>query len=338
MRLVTALLALAACSHGASPDPVAKTTAAPEVPAHGNGRVVTESFHSDALGVDKDVVIYLPAGYDASPDKHWPVLYYLNGLTGDETNWTQLGHLDQAADKLGLGAIVVMPDGDNNWYTDSSMKIDYEACLKDGTGLLIPTQPRNKTCVKRSAYETYITKDLLGWVDRRYRTIARRDGRGIAGLSMGGFGAMELSMRHQDLFAAAASHSGVVALMYNGPFPYEKGKVVLETEPTHWGTAVGALGVWVRSVFGTNLADWQSHDPVVLIGKLEPGKLALYLDCGTEDDFLLNNGALYVHDLLLARHLEHEFFLGPGRHDFAFWSQRVGHSLAFLAAHLAHPS
>ena len=59
---------------------------APAAPA-ATGRVVTEHFHSDALGVDKDVVVYLPAGYDAQPTRHWPVFYYLHGLGGDETNW-----------------------------------------------------------------------------------------------------------------------------------------------------------------------------------------------------------------------------------------------------------
>ena len=67
--------------------------------------------------------------------------------------------------------------------------------------------------------------------------------------------------------------------------------------------------------------------------KLEPGKPALYLDCGTEDGFGLNNGAQYLHDLLLERNIEHAFFLGPGQHDFRFWKPRVPESLKFLRAH-----
>ena len=65
--------------------------------------------------------------------------------------------------------------------------------------------------------------------------------------------------------------------------------------------------------------------------------LALYLDCGTEDDFALHNGAQYVHDLLQARGIEHAWYLGPGRHTFAFWAERLPHSLAFLTSHLAKP-
>src|SRR5262249_54084961 len=163
----------------------------------------------------------------------------------------------------------------------------------------------------------YIVKDLIAEVDSKFRTIAKREGRAIAGLSMGGFGALELSMRHLDLFAAAASHSGVDAMLYAGPFPYVKGKVELLKDPKQWGA--GAIGIWVRGIFGDKIAVWREHDPASLVDKLQPGQLALYLDCGTEDGFMLHNGAAYLHDLLLERKIDHEFFLGPGQHDFDFW-------------------
>jgi S-formylglutathione hydrolase FrmB len=155
---------------------------------------------------------------------------------------------------------------------------------------------------------------------------------------MGGFGALELSMRHQDLFAAAASHSGVDALMYVGPHPYAAGKVELVTDPKIWGVAVEDIGKWVRPLFGPDLANWLAHDPAALVAKLEPGKLALYIDCGSQDRFLLNDEAAYLHDLLLAKKIDHEFFLGPGDHDFNFWAPRLPKSLAFLRAHTAKPT
>ena len=105
------------------------------------------------------------------------MFYYLHGLGGNETNWTKNGELDAAADQLGLAAIVVMPDGDDGFYVDSAFKIDYDQCMKDGTGLFMPAQqPHDATCVRARNYETYIAKDLVGWVDGHYRTIARRDG------------------------------------------------------------------------------------------------------------------------------------------------------------------
>jgi len=89
----------------------------------------------------------------------------------------------------------------------------------------------------------------------------------------------------------------------------------------------------VRGIFGTDVANWQAHDPAALAQKLEPGKLALYLDCGTEDDFLLQDEAAYLHDLLVAKHIDHSWYLGHGRHDFKFWQERVPKSLAFLRDH-----
>ena len=331
IRGLLLIVALAACQNSAPAPTKTQPAVAPAVAA--KGRVVTERFASAALGVDKDVVVYLPAGYDADPARRWPVFYYLHGLGGDETNWTKGGHLAEAADAVNLAAIVVMPDGDNGFYTDGVTPMDLDACLRDGTGLLDPRAPKRKTCVKTPAYATYIARDLVAWADATYRTVAAREGRGIAGLSMGGFGALQLAMRHPDVFAVAASHSGIDALLYAGPFPYAAGKVELETDPKQWGGALGPFGAWVRGIFGPDIARWQAHDPAVLAASVTQDRPALYLDCGTEDEFYLHNGAQYLHDLLVARGIEHSWYLGPGRHDFAFWSARLPHSLAFLRDH-----
>ncbi len=318
--------------------PGGQTPASAEPVAAAPSRVVTEHFHSDALGVDKAVVIYLPRGYDSQPARRWPVFYYLHGLGGNETNWVKHGRLDAAADQLGLAAIVVMPDGDDGFYIDSHAPIDYDQCITDGTGLFAPgREPHDTACVHARSYETYIAKDLVGWVDGHYHTIARRDGRAVAGLSMGGFGAMELALRHPDEFAGAASHSGAIALLYRGPRPFAPGKAELVTDVSRFGQAGGPIVGWIHTLFGDDIADWKAHDVVELAGKLGPGKLALYFDCGTEDDFALQDNVQYVHEALGARHIDHAFFLGPGKHDFAFWSVRVSSSLAFLRDHTAKP-
>lgn len=334
-----ALTLLAACSSQSAapkqtpaPLPEAKPAVVETPAATKKGKIEPHTFKSEALGVDKDYLVYLPVGYDGT--KPFPVFYYLHGLGGNEKNWAEGGDLAEAADALGLQAIVVMPDGDDGFYADSAAPIDYDACMKDGTGLFVPAfQSKHSTCVRHRNYETYIVKDLIKEVDSKYKTIATREGRGIAGLSMGGFGALQLSMRHPDLFAAAASHSGVDALLYAGPYPYAKGKVELVKDPTKWGVGAQEIGPWVRSLFGKDLKNWQAYDPAVLAEKVEPGKPALYLDCGTEDGFGLNNGAQYLHDILEGRHIEHVFFLGPGKHDFRFWKPRLPESLKFLRDH-----
>lgn len=333
--LVVAAL-VAACGNGA-PASQPTTTAPPVVtapPRPTKGRIVTESFRSEALGVHKDVMIYLPEGYEGGT-KRYPVFYYLHGLGGDESNWVEGGKLEAAANALGLEAIVVMPDGDNHFYVNSAKPNDYEACLDRGEGMFIPLQSRKKTCVRTLHYETYIVDDLVGWVDRTYRTIAAREGRALAGLSMGGYGALMLAMRHPNRFAAAASHSGVDALLYGGPYPYERGKVTLITDPSAWGSAVGNMGTWIRGLYGADLAGWRAYDPASLVDALKPGTLKLYLDCGTEDEFLLHNGMQYLHDLLLAKGIDHAYYLGPGHHDFRFWAARLPESLAFLRTALA---
>ena len=336
---VFALALVAACapkaSTGEAPAPPAASTAAAASTAP--SRVVTEHLHSDALGVDKAVQVYLPRGYDAQPARRWPVFYYLHGLGGDETNWVSRGKLDAAADQLALAAIVVMPDGDDSFYVDSALPIDFDQCKKDGAGLFNPGhEPFDTACVRTRAYETYVARDLVGWVDAHYRTIARRDGRAIAGLSMGGFGAMSLALRHPDEFAAAASHSGAIALLYRGPRPFAPGKAELASDVADWSKGRGPRG-WIAGLFGGDIAAWKAHDVVELAGRLSPGKVALYIDCGTEDDFALQDNAQYVHEALTARHIDHEFFLGPGKHDFAFWSARVPKSLAFLRDHTSKP-
>lgn len=348
-------LALAACSgKSGTPQPSAPADSNPAPPSIAPGepappstspsqpspsRVVTEVMYSDALGVDKRVVVYLPRGYDSQPARRYPVYFYLHGLGGNEENWVKGGALDEQADQLGVEAIIAMPDGDDSFYIDSQQPIDFARCLASGAGLFLPgKQAPETTCVKRRNYETYVTKDLVSWVDGKYRTLGTREGRAIAGLSMGGFGAMELSLRHPELFAAAASHSGAVALLYKGPRPFAPGKTELVTQIQldQRGAIGGPIASWLGKVFGEDLAGWKKYDVVELAtaNAAGPGpKVALYFDCGTEDDFRLQDNVQYVHEALGKKNIPHEFYLGPGRHDFAFWKARLPYSLKFLRDH-----
>jgi S-formylglutathione hydrolase FrmB len=150
---------------------------------------------------------------------------------------------------------------------------------------------------------------------------------------MGGFGALQLSIRHPELYAAAASHSGLVALLYGGPVPYEKGKVKEISDIKTWGGPFVEIRRWMFLLFGEDIAHWRQFDPTALVQTLKPGQLALYIDCGTEDEFMFHNGTAYIHDLLTDRKIAHEYYLGPGRHNFRFWAERIDDSLAFLRDH-----
>lgn len=340
-RLAGALfVALVACGHSSSPTPPSSAGSEPAAPTgpsaapEGPGKVKGASFASAALGVTKKYKVYLPAGYDALTSRRYPVVYLLHGLGGDETNWADGGKIDAVADELRLQAIIVMPDGDDGFYANSVTPADKDACLA-GRPPFSKEQKIEDYCVATAKYEDYIVEDLVGHVDATYRTIADRRARGIGGLSMGGFGALQLAMRHKDVFAATASHSGVDALLYVGPHPYVADQVVLLKDVTSWGRGFGPIGELIRGIFGADAANWHGHDPVTLAKELKPGELAIYLDCGTEDFFQLQDGAQYLHDVLTARGIEHAWYLGPGRHDFSFWGQRIDDSLAFFTKELA---
>jgi S-formylglutathione hydrolase FrmB len=317
------VVAVAACS----------APVAPRQPSR--SRVEYAHHHSEALGVDKTFLVYVPAGYDDAPAKRWPVFYYLHGLTSLETEWVQVGKLDESADAIHLAALVVMPDGDDGFYIDSATPIDYDACMRDGTGLFDKDADHETTCVHRRSYEAYIAKELVAHIDATYRTIASRDGRAIAGVSMGGYGALSIALRHPDDYAAVASHSGVDTLLYDGPRPYVSGQVQV-APALDQRTVPKLVASWTEMLFGPDIATWRARDPAVLVQSLSANAPAVYLDCGTEDGLRLIDEAHFLDELLTKQHVAHVAHYGPGDHNYKFWIPRVRDSLAFLRDHTAH--
>ena len=112
--------------------------------------------------------------------------------------------------------ILVFPDGDDGWYTTWNALNNTAACRAD----TLRREPAATYCVPWPKYDEYVARELVAHVDSSYRTHPRREHRGIAGLSMGGYGAISLALRYPDVFAAAASHSGVLSPRYAGPSPY----------------------------------------------------------------------------------------------------------------------
>lgn len=341
MRGLALLLLLVACgsstpSQSAPETEVAAGEVAKEPAAEPEqaGLLKTATFPSDSLGVDKSYLVYLPAGYEGN-ETRYPVVYMLHGLGGDEDNWSKMG-LVTAADKLKLQAIVVMMDGDDSFYANSQTPADYQKCLGQprtfGRASSLETY-----CVKHANYETYVATDMVAHVDSTYRTIAKREARAIGGLSMGGFGALMIGMRHKDVFSSVASHSGVTALLYKGPFPFETGKTQLIEDPMTVTKNFGRIGTLLYSIFGTDIQNWRDHDPAFLAKSLNDGELAIYLDCGTEDEFRLHNGVSYLHEVLESRGIAHDFTLAPGTHSASFWADRIDDSLAFHTKHFATP-
>ena len=286
------------------------------------GRVELARFESRVLRGnaagdphERLVPVYLPPGYDAEPARRFPVVFVLAGFTGrgrmllNDQPWSPA--LDDRMDALiAAGSpelILVMPDCFTRF--GGSQYVDSAA-----TG----------------RYETHLVDELVPWVDERWRTLAARDHRGIAGKSSGGFGALRLGMRHANLFGALACHSGdmLFEYCYRPDFPRacsvlqeaggighfleafvakpQKGKDDFSTlnivgMAACYSPETGAeLGVGLPFDLATGLprADvwerWLAFDPLRLLPAHADalGSLRLlYLDCGTRDEFHLHHGA-----------------------------------------------
>jgi putative tributyrin esterase len=284
-RLVATIavaLAVAASVGGARERSPADAPRAVLVPA-----IETQRFVSAALGQERSFSVLLPIGYAADPRRRYPVLYLLHGKGGTHRDWAAKSRLAEHVGAVPL--IVVMPDGGDGWYVDGA---------SPGSG-----------------YETQIVGELIPHVDGRYRTIARREGRAIGGLSMGGYGAMKLALKRPDLFVAAASHSGALSF-------------ARET----WDEA--------RLVFGPSPGDRElrrDNDVFRLaMARREAGSgwngPALYLDCGTED-FLYDANARF-RAFLREIGVPYEYHEFPGGHTWDYWDARLPDELRFVLKHV----
>jgi len=320
----------------ATPAPATATPAT----ATTRSRVIADTLWSPALGTRKQFLVYLPPSYGRDASRRYPVAYYLHGLWGNETNWTRMGRLQAAADSLAaLGRpelIVVMPDGDDSWYTTWHTLGTADACRADTTR----REPAASYCVPWARYDDYVARDLVARVDSAYRTRASRRHRGIAGLSMGGYGALSLALRYPEVFAAGASHSGVLAPLFAGPRPY--------AAPVRWAPSVDSLrtlyrGYWTTLplAMGRDTAAWWARDPARLAARLvaearrreRPALLpALFADVGVDDGLLGQNRAF--RDAMGALGVPLAYAEWPGAHTWSYWRAHVGESLAWLGGRL----
>lgn len=244
---------------------------------------------SKLMGRDVSYRVVLPPDYNSSVDgpvnkagSRYPVIYLLHGLTGNFANWTDKTKLTEYA--LNHRYIIVTPDGGDGWYTDSV------------------SAPNDK-------YESYIVKELIPEIDKTYRTIASREGRVIAGLSMGGFGSLKFGMKYPEMFTLVGSFSGALG-------------ATSWTEKT-----AGAIGKSMDAVFGADpaAASRASNDIFKMARELTPDKVKslpyIYQSCGTED-FLIQNNRDFLKLLNDAKVL-HEYREHPGIHDWVFWDDQV---------------
>ena len=304
------------------------------------GTVHTDTLYAYALGTRKALTVYLPPSYGRSA-KRYPVLVYLHGLGGNERNWTVAGHLHETMDSLVAAgapeAILVMPDGDDGWYTTAAALPDAAACAADSTR----REPAASYCVPWPHYDDYVAFDILQHVDRHYRTLAEGRHRGIAGLSMGGYGAITLALRFPDQFRAAASHSGVLAPRL---LPAEPPGTFAGTagRPPEFRAAARSLWPSQRLAFGTDSIAWWARDPATLAARLAARAAvgqatvpALRMDSGVDDPWIAHNCSF--RETLLQLGVTHEYLEAPGAHSWSYWRAHAVESLRFLLSHVATP-
>jgi S-formylglutathione hydrolase FrmB len=243
-------------------------------------KIDTVTTHSTVMNKEIKAVVLTPDSY--SNRQALPVVYLLHGYGGNYSNWLKnVKDLDVLVDLYRM--IIVCPDGAiGSWYFDSPIDKNY-------------------------LYETYITKELIPWVDGHYTTISSPLGRGITGLSMGGHGALYLAFRHQDLFGTAGSMSGGVDFR---PFP------------NNWEIDK-RLGTYAE--YSEN---WEKNTVINLLHLLKPNHPALIIDCGSEDFFYRVNCQL--HEQLLYRNIPHDFISRPGGHTWEYWKNAVKYQLLFM--------
>jgi S-formylglutathione hydrolase FrmB len=303
-----------------------------------SGLVVADTFWSQSLGTRKRFFAWLPPSYASQPDRRYPVAYYLHGALGDESNWTAMGGLDRTLDSLAAAGspemIVVMPDGDDGFYTTWNSLGNFADCRQR-----VPPGRREREsavtyCVPWPHYDDYIARDLVAHVDSSWRTLTDRRHRGIAGLSMGGLGAVSLALAYPDVFSAAASHSGVLALpagTMRNPVPAQPFNLEALRE------AYGGLWNAILPAMGTASVSWAARDPRHRLARLlrrQPGAVpALFVDCGVDDPFLVQSRAF--RDAASVLQVPIEYAEHPGSHTWDYWRRQAANSAAWLSTRLS---
>lgn len=294
-------IAATALAQTAQP-PQTSTPQAPPQGAQGGPRGMPPSdkaktFDSKALGAPATFVAYLPADYETSKASY-PVIYALHGMFEGSSFWERRGlsTLYDEMVKTGVApnAIVVTVDGGNNLFVNST----------------------------RGKYQDMVTKDLVEYIDKNYRTIAKREGRALLGVSMGGYGALNIAFSQPSVYVAVATHSAML----------------LTEIPTIEAGARGAQMRAFTGVFGEPVdpAIWKADDPLELAKTVDASKVpALYFDCGGQDRYGLFAGNEALHKILDSRKIQNDFSISPGDHGYDFVKSVFAKSLGFLKSKLA---
>ena len=281
--------------------------------AHAQSRIDCDALNSRILRHSVHYCVYLPASYDAGatkdPAQKYPVLYYLHGLGDNEQTlfnsggWTMLDDLRRRG-KMGE-FLIVAPEGGRTFYINSA----------DGS----------------VRYSDFFLQEFIPLIEAKYRISKGRNNRAISGISMGGYGALRFGFAHPEMFSAVSAQSA--ALITESPQE-------LDTA----GRSGSPMGKMLAAVFGSpvEVAHWKGNSPFILAGKNQAGlrRLAIYFNCGQDDNYGFEKGAAALHEQLQKQGVNHEYHPYPGDHSLSYFLAHFAevmefHSRAFGL--LAHP-
>lgn len=244
--------------------------------------------------------VWLPSGY-ATSSLRYPVLYLLHGLQGDENDWWARTRLAEYAARYRL--IIITPGVGDSWYANSATD-------------------------EHARYEDVIIKDLILYVDSHYRTQASREGRAIAGLSMGGLGAIKFALRYPQLFVFAGSFSGAFDVPLTARLGKKPGPKMLNE---------------LRAVFGDTSSQTRRDNDVFMLLRQPLAKGTdlpyLYVSVGKSDPLpQVSESNPRFGEALRAHKVKSEYHARPGTHDWRFWDSEINFMLGRLSVFMPQMS
>lgn len=260
-------------------------------------KVVTDSIYSENLKAWRAYTIYLPKSYEAQPDRKYPILYLLHGMTGTNTGWFRDQRANEVADQLmdsgeACEMIIVSPNAGGNPPTEY-----WNGYFN------MPGWP----------YEDFFYKEFMPYIEKTYRVIGDKQHRAIAGLSMGGGGTTSYAQRYPDLYCAAYAMSALMDIPQEGAAPVK--------DPTD------KMGILTQSV--------RDHSCTKYVLEADDARKAAlrtvqwFVDCG-DDDFLLDRNIEFFQAMRNAG-IPLQFRVRDGGHTTEYWHTALFTCLPFVS-------
>ena len=258
------------------------------------------SIKSGILNKELAYAIYLPEGYESS-QRMYPVLYLLHGAGQNQTSWIQGGDMQRIVDKAieegkADPMIIVMPDAERTYYMNTRDK-DYQ-------------------------YEDFFFDELMPYIEKTYRCRPGKKYRSIAGLSMGGFGALLYALHRPELFNASAALSAAIRT------DEEIINMVEEDYLNRYGKMMGQLKTGESRI--TDF--WNQNSIIFLVKQLNEDQKNLvhfYIDIG-DDDFLYKGNDL-LHTTMRDLNIPHEYRVSNGSHNWDYFRSGLPEILTFVS-------